>query len=182
MIMDLLVSSDGTARFADRLCRCALGRGGVSEAKSEGDGATPIGIWPLRRLLYRPDRLAPPPTGLPTTQIGPADGWCDASGDKNYNLPVILPYPARTEALWRADAVYDLIVPLGYNDGPILPGRGSAIFLHLARRPRPGRSAGLSGARHAPVTRRRHALMGGRSPKIADPIRTWVAPCCTARR
>lgn len=131
--MDLLVSSDGTARFASRLCRCALGRGGVSEAKREGDGATPIGIWPLRRLLYRPDRLGPPPTGLPTVQIGPADGWCDAPGDKNYNLPVILPYPASTEALWRADGVYDLIVPLGYNDGPILPGLGSAIFLHLAR-------------------------------------------------
>jgi len=131
--MDLLVSSDGTARFGQVLCRCALGRGGVSDAKREGDGATPIGAWPLRRLLYRPDRLAPPPTGLPTTPIGPADGWCDAPGDKNYNLPVILPYPASAEALWREDAVYDLIVPLGYNDGPIRPGQGSAIFLHLAR-------------------------------------------------
>jgi L,D-peptidoglycan transpeptidase YkuD (ErfK/YbiS/YcfS/YnhG family) len=133
MIMDLLVSSDGTARFADRVFRCALGHGGVSDAKREGDGATPAGVWPLRRLLYRPDRIAAPVTGLPTTPIGRADGWCDAPGDKNYNLPVILPYPASTEALWRADAVYDLIVPLGYNDGPILPGLGSAIFLHLAR-------------------------------------------------
>ena len=131
--MDLLVSSDGTARFGKTQCRCALGHGGVGEAKREGDGATPIGTWPLRRLLYRPDRLAAPPTGLPTTPIGPADGWCDAPGDKNYNLPVILPYPASAEALWREDAVYDLIVPLGYNDGPILSGRGSAIFLHLAR-------------------------------------------------
>jgi L,D-peptidoglycan transpeptidase YkuD (ErfK/YbiS/YcfS/YnhG family) len=131
--MDLLVSSDGTACFAGRVFRCALGRSGVSDAKREGDGATPIGAWPLRRLLYRPDRLASPATGLPTTPIGPADGWCDAPGDKNYNLPVILPYPASAEALWRDDAVYDLIVPLGYNDGPILPGQGSAIFLHLAR-------------------------------------------------
>ncbi|HEV2675325.1 MAG TPA: L,D-transpeptidase family protein [Aliidongia sp.] len=132
--MDLLVSGDGTARFADRIFRCALGRGGLSDAKREGDGATPIGAWPLRRLLYRPDRiLAPPTTGLPVTPIGPADGWCDAPGDKNYNLPVILPYPVSTEALWRDDPVYDLIVPLGYNDGPIVPGHGSAIFLHLAR-------------------------------------------------
>jgi len=131
--MDLLVSSDGTACFADRVFRCALGRGGVSDAKREGDGATPIGVWPLRRVLYRPDRLATPVTGLPTTPIGPADGWCDAPGDKNYNLPVILPYPASAEALWRDDAVYDLIVPLGYNDGPIRSGQGSAIFLHLAR-------------------------------------------------
>ena len=131
--MDLLVSGDGTARFADSIFRCALGRGGLSPAKREGDGATPIGTWPLRRLLYRPDRIALPPTGLPATPIGTADGWCDAADDRNYNLPVILPYPASAEALWREDAVYDLIVPLGYNDGPILPGRGSAIFLHLAR-------------------------------------------------
>jgi len=131
--MDLLVSSDGTARFGHIQCRCALGHGGVSDAKREGDGATPIGIWPLRRLLYRPDRLTPPPTALPISPIGPADGWCDAPGDKNYNLPVILPYPASAEALWREDAVYDLIVPLGYNDSPIQSGRGSAIFLHLAR-------------------------------------------------
>ena len=131
--MDLLVSSDGTARFGDRVLRCAIGRGGVSDNKREGDGATPIGAWPLRRLLYRPDRIASPPTGLPTTPIGPADGWCDAPGDKNYNLPVILPYPASAEALWRTDEIYDLIVPLGYNDGPIRRGRGSAIFLHLAR-------------------------------------------------
>lgn len=131
--MDLLVAGNGTAQFADRVFRCALGRSGLSQAKREGDGATPVGIWPLRRLLYRPDRIAPPPTGLPTTPIGPADGWCDAADDKNYNLPVILPYPASAEALWREDAVYDLIVPLGYNDGPILAGRGSAIFLHLAR-------------------------------------------------
>jgi L,D-peptidoglycan transpeptidase YkuD (ErfK/YbiS/YcfS/YnhG family) len=131
--MDLLVSGDGTARFADAVFRCALGRGGLSDDKREGDGATPIGAWPLRRLLYRPDRLPPPPTGLPALPIGPADGWCDAPGDRNYNRPVILPYPASAESLWREDAVYDLIVPLGYNDGPILPGRGSAIFLHLAR-------------------------------------------------
>jgi len=131
--MDLLVSGDGTARFADGIFRCALGRGGLSETKREGDGATPIGAWPLRRLLYRPDRMAPPQSGLPTTPIGPADGWCDAPGDRNYNRPVILPYPASAEVLWREDEVYDLIVPLGYNDGPIVPGRGSAIFLHLAR-------------------------------------------------
>ncbi len=131
--MDLLVSGDGTARFADRIFRCALGRGGLSDAKREGDGATPIGDWPLRRLLYRPDRLPLPATGLPAVPIGPADGWCDAPDDRNYNLPVTLPYPASAETLWREDAVYDLIVPLGYNDGPIRPGRGSAIFLHLAR-------------------------------------------------
>ncbi|GGF32355.1 hypothetical protein GCM10011611_43200 [Aliidongia dinghuensis] len=131
--MDLLVSGDGVARFGAHTVRCALGRGGLSADKREGDGATPIGAWPLRRLLYRPDRLEPPPTGLPVTPIAATDGWCDAPGDPNYNLPVVLPYPASTEALWREDTVYDLIVPLGYNDTPVVSGRGSAIFLHLAR-------------------------------------------------
>jgi L,D-peptidoglycan transpeptidase YkuD (ErfK/YbiS/YcfS/YnhG family) len=132
--MDLAVSPDGTARFAGKLIRAALGRSGVSLDKREGDGATPIGAWPLRRLLYRPDRFPQPPaTGLIATAITPQDGWCDDPADPRYNLPVPWPYPASAEQLWRQDRIYDLIVPLGYNDDPVLPGRGSAIFLHLAR-------------------------------------------------
>ncbi len=99
---------------------------------AEGDGLTPIGAWPCRRLLYRADRLTRPVTGLPTAAINPDDGWCDAPDDPGYNLPVRLPYPASTESLWRADGLYDIVIPLGFNDDPIVPGRGSAIFLHIA--------------------------------------------------
>ena len=111
---------------------CALGRSGRTHRKCEGDGATPIGHWPIRLVLYRPDRLRRPETALPTLPIGPRDGWCDAAGDRNYNRRVTLPYPASHEALWRADGLYDICVVLGFNDGPCRQGGGSAIFIHVA--------------------------------------------------
>jgi L,D-peptidoglycan transpeptidase YkuD (ErfK/YbiS/YcfS/YnhG family) len=127
--------TDGSFTGPEMSVRCALGKGGVKPAadKKEGDGASPIGLWPLRRVLYRPDRVERPKTGLPSTEIAPDDGWCDASGDLNYNRLVKLPYPASAENLWRDDHVYDVIVILGHNDDPVVPGAGSAIFWHLSR-------------------------------------------------
>jgi L,D-peptidoglycan transpeptidase YkuD (ErfK/YbiS/YcfS/YnhG family) len=118
------------------LTRCALGRAGATPAtvKSEGDGATPLGIWPLRRVLYRPDKVGEAPvTGLPALPLAPDDGWCDDPADRGYNTPVKRPYPASHEALWRDDGLYDVVVVLGHNDDPVIPGAGSAIFLHVAR-------------------------------------------------
>jgi L,D-peptidoglycan transpeptidase YkuD (ErfK/YbiS/YcfS/YnhG family) len=130
--MDLLVDRNA-ARWGALAMRCALGRGGISGRKREGDGATPAGAFPMRRLLYRPDRIAKPATALPLAPLAEHDGWCDAPGDPAYNRMVTLPYGAGAEHLWRGDALYDLIVPLGYNDDPVESGRGSAIFLHIAR-------------------------------------------------
>lgn len=87
----------------------------------------------MRHVLYRRDRVLRPRTGLPVRAIAVADGWCDASGNCNYNRAVTLPYPASAERLWREDRVYDLIVVLGHNERPRLRGRGSAIFMHAAR-------------------------------------------------
>jgi L,D-peptidoglycan transpeptidase YkuD (ErfK/YbiS/YcfS/YnhG family) len=127
--------SDGRFDLAGRETRCALGRSGVvgAAAKREGDGKSPLGAWPIRRLLYRPDRGPAPPTALPTQAIAPDDGWCDAPGDPAYNRPVKRPYPASSEAMWRDDGLYDLVVVLGHNDDPPVSPMGSAIFLHLAR-------------------------------------------------
>lgn len=113
--------------------RCALGRGGVRRDKREGDGATPLGCFHLRRVLYRPDRLPPPATALPVRALTPDDGWCDDPADPRYNHPVRRPYPASHEQLWREDGLYDVIVVLGHNDDPVIPGHGSAVFLHVAR-------------------------------------------------
>jgi len=115
--------------------RAALGKGGLipADKKREGDGASPIGAWPLRRVLYRPDRVPPPATALPVAALEPAMGWCDDPKDPNYNCPVSHPYPSSAEHLWRADELYDVIVVLGHNEDPIVPGAGSAIFLHCAK-------------------------------------------------
>lgn len=125
-------SPQGILEFAGRRVRCALGRSGISSAKREGDGATPAGRLPLRRVLYRPDQLAPPETGLPVDEIAPEDGWCDDPADPRYNRPVQLPYPASAERMWRLDRLYDMVVVLGHNDDPVVSGLGSAIFMHLA--------------------------------------------------
>jgi L,D-peptidoglycan transpeptidase YkuD (ErfK/YbiS/YcfS/YnhG family) len=131
--MNLIVDPSGSAVWGGSRLRCALGRGGVRRDKREGDGATPVGSWAMRRLLYRADRIGRPDTALPSSVIRQDDGWCDAPQDENYNLPVWLPYAASAETLYRQDGVYDLVVPLGYNDAPVVAGAGSAIFLHLAR-------------------------------------------------
>ncbi len=134
--MDLEVSYSGAgwhARFGERRWPCAIGRGGIRRDKTEGDGATPAGCWPIRRVLYRADRLARPATAFPCDPLQPHDGWCDAPGDPRYNGLVQLPYGGRHERLWRDAEVYDCIVVLGYNDGPVRDGAGSAIFLHVAR-------------------------------------------------
>ncbi len=111
----------------------ALGRAGVCALKREGDGASPRGCWPALRVYYRPDRPMRPKTSLPARPLREQDGWCDAPGDRNYNRPVRLPYPASTEQLWREDALYDLILVLDYNIARRVHGRGSAIFVHAAR-------------------------------------------------
>ena len=113
---------------------CSLGREGIIEDKCEGDHSTPIGTYPLRRVLFRPDRMkAPPLTGLPTAALWPDDGWCDDPNHSDYNTMVKLPHPAHCETLWREDPSYDIVVVVGYNDLPTKSGLGSAIFMHIAR-------------------------------------------------
>lgn len=124
---------DGVLRLAGETWRCALGRGGIRRDKREGDGATPVGLLPLRRVLYRADRVAAPRCRVAVEPIAPEDGWCDDPSHADYNRQVRLPHPARHEELWRADSLYDIVGVLGWNDAPVERGRGSAIFLHLAR-------------------------------------------------
>ncbi len=70
---------------------------------------------------------------MPVEPLAPDDGWCDDPNHPDYNRMVRLPHPARHETLWRADAVYDIIGVLGWNDAPVVRRAGSAIFLHVAR-------------------------------------------------
>jgi L,D-peptidoglycan transpeptidase YkuD (ErfK/YbiS/YcfS/YnhG family) len=134
--MELVVKKAGRAATLDWGAgprACAIGRGGIGVKGGEGDGITPIGIFPIRRVLYRPDCVSPPRTALPISPIAKDDGWCDAPNDAAYNQPVKLPCAASHERMWRDDHLYDVVVILGFNDAPVIAGRGSAIFLHVAR-------------------------------------------------
>jgi len=134
--MNIIVTANGTLFLDGKRYRCSLGKSGVVSAseKREGDGATPDGCYTMRKLFYRPDKFgSAPDTKLPSVALSEKDGWSDDSSLPEYNTFVAIPYEGSHEVLWRQDDVYDLIVPLGYNDNPAIPGKGSAIFMHIAR-------------------------------------------------
>ena len=114
---------------------CALGRSGIGIKRGEGDGVTPRGSFRLLCAMIRAERIDLRSAQLDLTRILPSDGWCDAPGDRNYNRPVNLPYPASHEELCRSDHLYDVAIVLDYNVSQRLTakGGGSAIFFHLAR-------------------------------------------------
>lgn len=111
----------------------ALGRGGIKANKREGDGGTPRGAFRPKRLWWRAERHARPATLLPARRIKPDDGWCEDPSDRAYNRPVKLPAGSKADRLARADALYDFIVEIDHNTRPRIVGRGSAVFIHVAR-------------------------------------------------
>lgn len=111
----------------------ALGRGGIKANKREGDGATPRGRFLLRRLWWRADRHPRPVTQLPVRRIASDDGWCENPADRLYNRPVKVPPGSKADRLVRADGLYDFIIEIDHNTRPRVAGRGSAVFIHIAR-------------------------------------------------
>ncbi|MCG7520649.1 L,D-transpeptidase family protein [Ruegeria sp. Ofav3-42] len=133
MTPDDLVLTPRGVRFAGRVFPCSIGKGGLTDSKREGDGATPTGVHHVVGMLYRPDRLAAPTSwAIP---IGPGDFWSDDSGDCQYNQMVSAPYAHSHEKLRRSDPLYDLVLITDWNWPNAVPGHGSAIFLHQWRRP-----------------------------------------------
>ncbi len=120
-------------RFRGRVFPCSLGRGGVTRAKREGDGATPAGVHGILGCLYRPDRMARPCDWA--VPIRPHDLWCDDPRHEDYNLMVRAPFAASAEVLRRADPLYDIVLIIDWNWPRAERGRGSAIFIHAWRKP-----------------------------------------------
>jgi len=111
----------------------ALGRTGIKANKREGDGSTPRGRFKLTRLWWRADRHRRPATLLPVRRIRPDDGWCEDPSDRRYNRPVNVPPESKADRLARADRLYDFVIEIDHNTRPRVAGRGSAVFIHVAR-------------------------------------------------
>jgi len=125
--------SQGLLVAGNAVFPCALGRGGISSNKREGDGATPLASMRILSGYYRSEHVAARRTKLCMTPIAASLGWCEVPEDRNYNRPVRIPYGASHETMRREDRLYDYCLVLDWNISPRRRGRGSAIFLHLAR-------------------------------------------------
>jgi L,D-peptidoglycan transpeptidase YkuD (ErfK/YbiS/YcfS/YnhG family) len=124
----------GWLTAGDQTIKVALGRGGIRANKREGDGGTPKGTFRPLRLWWRADRHPKPSTFLPVRAIGPEDAWCEDPSDRHYNQPVQLKSNQGGDRLRRDDHLYDFIIEIDHNTQPRIAGRGSAVFLHLARK------------------------------------------------
>jgi L,D-peptidoglycan transpeptidase YkuD (ErfK/YbiS/YcfS/YnhG family) len=111
----------------------ALGRGGIKANKFEGDGGTPRGTFRPVRLWWRSDRHPRPRTYLPIQAIRPTDAWSEDPADWHYNRAIVRAPGDGGDRLMRDDHLYDFIVEIDHNTRPRVAGRGSAVFLHLAR-------------------------------------------------
>ncbi len=132
--MNNIEVTDHILKFRDKEYRCVIGSGGIEENKTEGDHATPIGCFNIREIFYRADRAEKPESVFITNKLEANDAWCDDVACDSYNTHVKLPHNGRFERLWRdEDDLYNIIVVLGYNDSPVVKGKGSAIFMHIAR-------------------------------------------------
>ncbi|MDR3421335.1 MAG: L,D-transpeptidase family protein [Xanthobacteraceae bacterium] len=125
--------SQGLMRAGPWCVKVALGRSGMRANKREGDGATPRGRFLPLRLWWRADRLPRPATLLPTRRIGNADAWCEDPTDRRYNRPFRRSANEPGDRLWRDDGFYDIFIEIDHNARPRIAGRGSAVFIHLAR-------------------------------------------------
>jgi len=132
--MKILVKKTGIIKFAKYSFKCLLGKKGITCSKKEGDFKTPKGTFFLRYVMYRSDRVKKPKTNLPIYIIKKNHVCCDDPKNPYYNKIFETKNLELGEKLWRRDILYDILIVIGYNDNPIIKGKGSAIFLHLSKK------------------------------------------------
>ena len=135
--MIIRIRKDGHLIFRKLKIKCAIGKLGIKYKKKEGDKATPKGKFTLGKLYYRPDRIKISKTSLKKRIIRKNMGWCNDVKSKFYNKEIILNSKIKAEKLYRKDHKYNLLAVINYNVNPTIPGKGSAIFLHLTRNFKP---------------------------------------------
>tara|TARA_Y100001958_G_C21042258_1_gene411459 strand:- start:102 stop:596 length:495 start_codon:yes stop_codon:yes gene_type:complete len=130
--MTIIIKNKETLIFGDFKFRCSIGKNGFTKNKIEGDKKTPTGIYKIGNLYYRKLLKSKIRTKLKCIQIQKNMGWCDNPEDKkNYNKLIKIKKKIKCEKLYRKDRKYDLLIPIHYNTNKIIPGKGSAIFIHL---------------------------------------------------
>ena len=127
-----LVVKNGFLIHHTQKYKCSIGFNGLSNNKLEGDGCTPIGTFKINKILYRHDKIKDVNFLLDSEIIGELDGWCDDVKSNFYNQKIIFPFNSRAEHLYRNDDLYDIVCIIDYNLNPIIKGKGSAVFLHVA--------------------------------------------------
>ena len=120
--------------FKQYKVKCALGKRGVGLKKKEGDLITPTGQYKIKYILYRKDRIKKIQSKIRKIIINKNMGWCDDARSKKYNKLVNLPFSDRYEKLFKKENIYDIILVLNYNMNPIKKNKGSAIFIHIAKK------------------------------------------------
>ena len=120
--------------FIDYRIKCAVGKRGIGIKRKEGDSVTPKGLFKIKSILYRKDRVKNLKTCLKKITITKKLGWCDDIRSKQYNQLIKFPSKYNSEKLYRVDNIYDIVVVLNYNMNPIVKNKGSAIFIHIAKK------------------------------------------------
>ena len=130
----IIVKRSENLLFKNLKFKCSLGKNGVTKNKVEGDKCTPSGIYRLKQVFYRADRIKKFTTNIKKIKIKKNMGWCDDSSSKRYNQLIRVPTKFSHEKLYRKDGIYDIIVVLNYNMNPVIKKKGSAIFMHIAKK------------------------------------------------
>ena len=130
----IIINKSGYLKYKDFKFKCALGKSGIGKKREEGDNITPKGVFNIIKIYYRKDRLKKLPSKFTLTEIKKNMGWCDDPKSRKYNQPIKLPTKYNHENLYRKDNTYDLILVLNYNMKPTIKNKGSAIFIHVAKK------------------------------------------------
>ena len=130
----IIVKKSGYLKYKNFKFRCALGKAGIKEKKFEGDNITPRGTYRIIKVFYRSDRIKNLTTRITKIKIKENMGWCDDFKSKDYNKLIKIPFKYSYEKLFRTDHIYDVVILINYNYKPIIRNKGSAIFLHIAKK------------------------------------------------
>ncbi len=130
----IVINKSGYLKYKDLKFRCALGKAGIGNKKIEGDNVTPRGVYKIIKIYFRKDRIRSIATEYKLIKITKKMGWCDDPKSKKYNQKIKIPTSYSYERLYRKDNIYDLILVISYNINPIVKKKGSAIFIHIAKK------------------------------------------------